>query len=444
MIGIALRSLRAHPAGFVGAFVSIALASALMTVTLSAAVAAQRPEVVEADPALATLATTLLANAATVAMLAAAFVTSSTLSYSAAQRQRELALLRLAGASAARMGMLLLTEAAVVGGIAAIAGALAGLPAAPLLARALSAGGFAPASLEAALPAWPAAVAAGIALVVALAAALPVALTSARVAAITALREADVPTVRMGAARAAGVVALAAGVALEIMLIRSADPSSATAYLVLLTITLIALAAVCGPALARVVLGATAALVRRGPLLLAAAAARTDLRRTVTTASPILVTVALASGVLAGTATISGAGDEGLVAADYAAIGSVVGLTLVYTAISVAVVFAMSTERRRRELTAFRLAGGSRADVLRLVAADVLLVLVVAVVQAAVVTTIVLLTAMSHASAHGTDGATVAWGPIWAVVAACAVLAAASAFPVARWATNGLGTPDTQ
>ncbi|MFI6426336.1 FtsX-like permease family protein [Promicromonospora sp. NPDC050880] len=444
MIGIAARSVRAHPAGFAGAFVSVALAAALLTVTTSAVVAVRRPEVVGSDSDLATLATTLLANATAVAVLAATFVTSSTLSYSALQRQRELALLRLAGASGARTGALLLVEAFVVGLIAAVGGALCGLPLAPLAARGLSDAGLAPAALETALPVWPAALSAGVALAVALAAAVPVALTSSRVPAAAALRDAGVPVVRTGAVRLVGVVLLAAGAVLEIALIGGADTPSATAYLVLLTLTLTALAALCGPVLARVILGATALLARGGPLLLALAAARTDLRRTVATVTPVLVTVALASGVLAGTSTIAGAGREGLTTADYVAVGSVIGLALVYTAISVAVVFAMSTERRRRELAALRLAGAARADVLRVVAADVVLVLLVAVVQAAVVTVVVVLTAAGHASAHGADPGRPDWWPVLAVAGACAVLAAGSALPVARWATGGAAVRQPQ
>lgn len=437
MIGVALRGLRAHPAAFFGAFVSIALAVALVTITLSCAIAAQHPDVAADDPELATLATTLLANAAAVAILAAAFVASSTLSYSAVQRRRELALLRLGGASAARVSVLLLTEAVVVGVLAAALGVLVGWPAATWFADLLASAGFAPAGLARGVERWPAWIAAGIGIASIVLGALPVAIANSRVPPIAALREADAPRFRMTATRWVLTGLLAVGVVLEIPLIVDAEVGVAAAYLVLLTITVIPLLVVSSPLLVRGILTLLALPLRRGPLLVAITAARVDLRRTAATATPMLVTIGLAAAILSSTATItasqSDASADSNAFADTLAILSVVGLTLVYTGISVAVTFAMSTAQRRRELSAVRLAGTSRAGAIGIVALDVVLIVAVAVLQAAAVTAIVVLAAVLHLGTHTAPVVVdVPIGSIGVVVAAVAGLATVAAVLTAR------------
>jgi hypothetical protein len=168
-----------------------------------------------------------------------------------------------------------------------------------------------------AVAAWPAGIAAGVGIAATLFGAAPVAIRNARIPPIAALREAVAPALRMTAPRWILAALVAVGACAELPLLRGAEGGTISAYLVLFTITLIPLFAVCSPAIA---------------------------------------------------------------------VLSVVGLTLTYTAISIAVTFAMSTAHRRRELAATRLAGASRAQTLGMVALDVLFVIVIAVIQAAAIT----------------------------------------------------------
>ncbi|GAA2273774.1 hypothetical protein GCM10009853_029540 [Glycomyces scopariae] len=436
MIRVALCGLRGHPAALAGTFVSIALAVLLVTVTLSCAIAAQRPEPAAADPELADLATVLLANAAAVAVLAAAFTAASTLAYSAARRQGELALLRLAGAGAGRVGAVLVLEALLIGALAASVGVAVGLPAARAFAGALPEAGLAPVGLDGALAVWPAWIAAGVGIAAVLLGALPVAIGNARIPPITALREAVAPPLRMTPARWIAAALLAAGALAELPLLRGAEDGTIAAYLVMLTITLIPLFAACSPVVARGLLALLATVHRGGGAgLIAVTAARTDLRRFTATATPILVTLALGAGILSGSGTVSATLYSGVStdSADAVAVFTVVGLTLAYTAISIAVVFAMSTARRRRELTALRLAGASRARALGIVALDVALVLAVATVQATVITALVVLAAAWSLVGHAVV-VDVPLGTVLLVLGCCALLAAASALLSARGA----------
>ena len=435
MIRVALYGLRGHPAALVGTLVSIALAVLLVTVTLSCAIAARHPAVVAEDPELAALATVLLANAAAVAMLAAAFVASSTLAYSAAQRQGELALLRLGGASADRVGAVLLLEGLLIGLLAAAIGVLFGLPATRLFADLIPKAGLAPAGLSNAVAAWPAWIAAGVGIAAILLGALPVAIGNARTPPIAALREAVAPPLRMTGTRWAIAALLATGALAELPLLYGAEGGTVSAYLVLFTITLIPLCAVLSPLVVRGALVLLALALRRRQGLVAVAAARTDLRRVAATTTPILVTRSLGAGILAGsatvTATLSGGTPDDNAFADAIGILSVVGLTLTYTAISIAVTFAMSTARRRRELTALRLAGSSRSQALSVVALDVLLVIVVALFQAVAITGLVLVVAVWSLHQHIVL-LDIPVGMIAVIAAVCALLATTSALVSAR------------
>ncbi|MFD1934868.1 ABC transporter permease [Nonomuraea mangrovi] len=88
--------------------------------------------------------TTIMGMATAVAAFVSVFVVASTFAFSVTQRRRELALLRLAGATPSQVTSTVLREAARMGVVASAAGCALALLAAPALARLLAAAGAAP------------------------------------------------------------------------------------------------------------------------------------------------------------------------------------------------------------------------------------------------------------------------------------------------------------
>src|SRR6266851_2334924 len=137
-----------------------------------------------------------------VALFVGAFVIWNTFSIMIGQRARELALLRALGAGRGQVFRSVLTEAAVVGTVAAIAGAGLGILVAKGLAALL-------------VPAAQVAIACAIGLVITLIAGLAPAYRASRVAPVQALRDAVPSPVGFSAARlVAGLVLTGAGVAM--------------------------------------------------------------------------------------------------------------------------------------------------------------------------------------------------------------------------------------
>lgn len=126
----------------------------------------------------------------------------------------------------------------------------------------------------------------------------------------------------------------------------------------------------------------------------------------------------------------------------------VLGIALLYTGISLANTMVMATSDRVRDLAVLRLAGATRWQVLRLVAAEALMVVVVGGVLGALVA------GLNLAGMWGALGLLAVWTPIeipWVTlgwtVAICAVLAVISAVAPAalslrRRAVELAGTPE--
>jgi putative ABC transport system permease protein len=113
----------------------------------------------------------------------------------------------------------------------------------------------------------------------------------------------------------------------------------------------------------------------------------------------------------------------------------VLGIALLYAGIALAATLAMSTSDRRRELRSLRLAGATRAQVLRLVAAEALTVTVAGGVLGVLVAALNLLGmdgALRLLSAPA--GPALPWPALGAVAGACAVTAVVSAVVPAGWA----------
>ncbi|MFJ3790399.1 FtsX-like permease family protein [Kitasatospora sp. NPDC090091] len=113
----------------------------------------------------------------------------------------------------------------------------------------------------------------------------------------------------------------------------------------------------------------------------------------------------------------------------------VLGLALLYTGIALANTLLTSTADRRRELALLRLAGATRAQVVRLVTAESALVAIVGAVLGCIVTAAQLGMMRTGLAALGAPAPwTVPWRPVGAVAAASVLVAMACAAPAAAWA----------
>ncbi|WIM92474.1 FtsX-like permease family protein [Actinoplanes oblitus] len=248
----------------------------------------------------------LLGTAGGVTAFVSVFVVASTFAFAVAQRRREIALLRTAGATPRQVRRTVLAEAAVAGVLASAAGCALGARGAPLLARVLVEERLAPGWFAIGEQRWPYHVAFGTGLVVALAGVAVATVRAGRVRPVEALREASADTGAMPLSRwicGAGLLATGLGLLCWRLL---GDPGEAlhrktytTQPMLLITAVALLAPALAGPLTGLVVRlpGVTGMLVR--------ANARAGARRTAAVAAPVLVTVALAGSLLGTPATIA-------------------------------------------------------------------------------------------------------------------------------------------
>jgi putative ABC transport system permease protein len=241
------------------------------------------------------------------AAFVAIFVVASTFGYSVVQRRREFALLRVTGATPGQVRRMLYGEAALVSVAASALGCVLGVACAPAVLDWLIQLEMAPAWLPDSHSRVPLVVAFASGVTVALSGVVVASWRAGRVRPVEALREAVLDTRAMTPGRwIAGLGTL--GGALVMLGAAVADPESATSDKTYMP-TVMVLVAACGllaPAAVRPLAlgltrplrrlpGATAVLVREHALA--------AVRRTATTAAPVLVTVAVTAllGGAAGT-----------------------------------------------------------------------------------------------------------------------------------------------
>ncbi|WP_433825288.1 FtsX-like permease family protein [Actinoplanes sp. CA-015351] len=225
---------------------------------------------------------------------ATVFVVSSTCALSAAQRRRELGLLRAVGATPGQVRRMMYAETTLIALSAGIAGAPIGALLAPLLADPMVRTGLEPPGFEAT---WQPVALAGavlVGLLAALTGVMVAARRASRISPLDALREAAADPRPMPLSRwVAGIVSAAAGGALLAVMPSLSNESMTTAGLGA-AMLLITAAALLSPVLIVPIVrllaapwksSATGMLVREGTL--------TGVRRVASTAAPVLATVGL-------------------------------------------------------------------------------------------------------------------------------------------------------
>ncbi|MFE0464252.1 FtsX-like permease family protein [Kitasatospora sp. NPDC058965] len=322
LLPVASASLRRRRAAFAGSYLALTLG-----VTLVATTGVLLNDTMGDDSPLgAPSLHKVLTFAAAMAAFVAVFVVASTFAFAVAQRRQETALLRAVGATPRQIQLLVLGEALVIALAAVVSGCLLALPAAPVLAAWLVARGAAPAGFTAQPALAPLLVAAAVGLVVALLGAAAASLRAARVRPVEALGEAAVDGRVMTPVRWACAVLQSVGLLATVAfylcapLLPSApgsggggqvqDPQFATQWVMAIDLMAIVSLSLFAPLLVPVLVrlltwplrwtvGATALLARQNAL--------TSVRRTVSTATPAFLVIALTGTAVGSTAAFADA-----------------------------------------------------------------------------------------------------------------------------------------
>lgn len=236
----------------------------------------------------------ILTGVSTLAGFSAIFVVASTFAFNVTGRRRDLALLRLIGATPQQVRQLLYREALTVGAAAAVVGVALGAALAPAIGDVLIDAGIEPQTYRVHFVAWPLAAAFAIGPVVALLGVWAAARRGSRVHPLEALREAVVESRPMSRTRwIVGILCAAAGLALASRT-AVADPIDAGNYALGSAMLLVVAAAVLAPAVIpplAVLLCWPFALGRGATGMLVRESARSGARRTAGCAAPVLLTV---------------------------------------------------------------------------------------------------------------------------------------------------------
>ncbi|WP_329237740.1 ABC transporter permease [Actinoallomurus sp. NBC_01490] len=307
MLSLSVATFRERWQLFVGAIITVTLGVALVQSSLLIVVSAG-----DHGEAIAVLGLAL-----GVSTFLAIFIVSSTFAFTIAQRRRDLALLRLIGGSRGQVRRLLLSEALLLGALGTVLGVPVGLVAMSAQTSLLASLGFLPDSFSAEWHGWILYVSAGIGIGVAQLGVLAASRRASRVRPLEALRETGAAAKVMTLSRwFAGILLLA--VAITLMSISTAvdSPNGAIPLSINSTLALAlglsALSPVVVPLVGRVT-GSLAGTTTLGRL--ARANLRDGVRRSASTAAPLLILVALVIG-LAGTFDTLSAGAQRQLADD--------------------------------------------------------------------------------------------------------------------------------
>jgi putative ABC transport system permease protein len=305
---------------FVGAILTVCFGVALVQSALLILVSAAGAPIPPGLPPLVaqqlsdgyTGAITLLAMTLGFATFLAVFIVSATFAFTVAQRRRDLALLRLVGASRRQLRRLLLSEAVLLG----LVGTALGVPAGLLLMRVqswlLTTLGFLPPEFSPHWQDWILGVSAGVGLLVALAGVLTASRRASKVRPLEALRDNENAARVMSLSRwFFGLLFLAGSITLVITSqLAASDGAVPKSMLVALTgsVALCAFSPLLVPLVGRI-----GALFARRPVgVLAQANLRAGVRRSASTAAPLVVLtgMVLGAGVTFASAGAAAAADQ--------------------------------------------------------------------------------------------------------------------------------------
>jgi putative ABC transport system permease protein len=217
------------------------------------------------------------------------FIVSSTFALAAAQRRRELGLLRTVGATGRQIRRLVLGEALVVGAVAAGIGVVAGIALTPVLARLLHSWGLEPFP-GVPIKAWPIPVAWLIGVAVAVLGAWSASRRAGSVGPLEVLREASVQR-RLSKARLVFGALAAAGGAWLAFATAGADASDRVDKALFTTCVLIVAAALLAPVLVRPMIWLVTWPLRGPAGMVVRAEMLNALRRTASLMAPVIATV---------------------------------------------------------------------------------------------------------------------------------------------------------
>ncbi|GAA0463425.1 membrane protein [Paractinoplanes deccanensis] len=226
---------------------------------------------------------------------ACVFLIASTSAYAVDQRRREIGLLRAVGATPRQVRSMLHRAALLLGLLAAPVGVLLGALTALALARFLVGAGLEPHGYAVRWQPWVLAAALATGPLISVAGAALAARRAARVGPMEALRVAEAEPRAMSRGRwIAGLTAAGAAVAAGVSAASASDMQDVGTYALLGAMALVAAAALLAPAvvpaLIRLLLGPWSGITA----LLARESAHAAVRRTASTAAPVLFTVAFA------------------------------------------------------------------------------------------------------------------------------------------------------
>lgn len=295
---------------FVGAIVTVTLAVALTQASLLALVSAATADIPGDLPEIERLAlgesydgaVALLGIVVGIAFFVSIFIVSSTFAFAVAQRRRDLALLRLVGAARQQVRRLLIGESVMVG----VLGTLGGIPAGVFVAyaqdRLLVGLDLVPEGFNTEWRMWIVLVSGGVGVVVAALAAGGAAFRAGRVRPLEALRG-SVRADRVMTSSRWFVGVLASGGAISMLIIAPlVGPDGGLALSInvafVLVIALAAWSPVVVPPIARLLAALARVLVPRSALReVVGGNVGTGVRRTASTATPIVVLVGLVVGL---------------------------------------------------------------------------------------------------------------------------------------------------
>lgn len=301
MLVLAGQTLRSRKSAFFGSFVALVLGSAMLTGAVSVITSAGSIELEGADREALDAVSSVLGFVAGLAAFLSIFIVASTFAFAVATRARELALLRVVGATPRQVRRLVRAEALLVGLLGAIVGCLLGLLLGAGFAGLLVLVGVAPEGFELQLSGptiyvgLPVPFVTG--LLVAWFGAGSAARRASKIRPLAALREADVDTRVMTRKRwFMGLLFLGVGIA-EIIILPSLNGDVQVPIAVFLAEPFVIAAVLLSPLfIGRLCSLFTSKASATG--MLAGAHLRTGVRRTSSTSAPVVLAIGICGSLL--------------------------------------------------------------------------------------------------------------------------------------------------